>query len=432
MTDPQKLRVAIAGGGICGLSLARGLLHNPLLQVTVYEGTSRFLDIGGGLALHGNALRALENIDPALSTAYFNAATLMSEMDQEMATIVSVGSGRHAGEVLAEIGKAKGRKTVARSDLLAGLLGTLPEGTVKFGKRLSSIAEVDDGSVELSFRDGTKVAADCLIGCDGVKSTTRRYLLGDGHPALEPKNHDGWVWIRRNVPAEEVRALNPSLLDGVPIFCGHKGMINCMPLHFGKTMSLAVVQAPSDASMQAQKQRETANDWKAEELGVQEVADPVLAENFKDWTKDARDVVELGVRDPITDWKLADHDHAPFYFKGNIAMAGDAAHAIMPFAGQGAGQSLEDGAVLSALFKEVKSKEDVPRVFAAYDAVRRSRSQKIVELSREYGRVYAFMHPEVSDDLDKIRMKMYQGEMYASGVDIEAQNKQAVDIFLSR
>jgi salicylate hydroxylase len=39
-----------------------------------------------------------------------------------MATIVQMGSGRHAGEVLAEIGKAKGRKTVARSDLLGGLL----------------------------------------------------------------------------------------------------------------------------------------------------------------------------------------------------------------------------------------------------------------------------------------------------------------------
>jgi salicylate hydroxylase len=232
------------------------------------------------------------------------------------------------------------------------------------------------------------------------------------------------------VPAEEVRALNPTLLDSVPILCGHRGMINAMPLHFGRTLSLAVVQAPSDHAAQAAKAAETSGDWKAEEVGVQEVADPVLAENFADWTKDARDIVELGVRDPITDWKLADHDPAPTYTKRRIAIVGDAAHATMPFAGQGAGQSLEDGAVLTALFKHVKSLADVEKAFKVYDAVRRPRSQKIVELSREYGRVYAFMHPEVGDDLDKIRMKMYEGEMYASGIDIEKQNQEAVDMFL--
>ena len=362
--------------------------------------------------------------------AYFDSATLMSEMDVEMATIVTAGTGRNAGQVLAEIGRAKGRKTVARADLLDGLLSTLPEGTVKFGKRLVGITEQADGQIQLAFKDGSTATTDALIGCDGVKSTTRRHLIGADHPNLNPKNHDGWVWIRRNVPADEVRALNPKLLDSVPIFCGYRGAINCMPLHFGRTLSIAVVQAPSDDAARATKREVTSENWNAEELGVQEIPDPVLAANFEGWTKDAMDVVELGLRDPITDWRLADHDPAPTYVKGRIAMAGDAAHATMPFSGQGAGQCLEDGAVLTALFKHVKTLEDVERAFEAYDAIRRPRSQRVVEISREYGRVYAFMHPEVSDDFDKIRMKMGEGEMYASGVDIEAQNRCAVDRYM--
>lgn len=425
----KKIRIAIAGGGIAGLCLARGLSKHSNLEIHVYEATSRFLDIGGGIALHGNALRALENIDAELSKAYFGAATLMSERNIEMATIVSVATGQHKDELLAEIGKAKGRKTVARSNLLDALLATLPEGMVKFGKRLITIGELDNDELELQFKDGTTATADCLIGCDGVKSATRKYLLGEDHPALNPKNYDGWVWIRRNVPAEEVRALNPKLLDSVPIFCGHQGMVNCMPLHFGRVLSLAVVQAPRDKSQQAQANKAVSETFTAEEIITQDVADPVRAENFADWTKDARDVVELGLRDPITDWRLADHDPAPFYNKGYVAMVGDAAHATMPFAGQGAGQSIEDGAVLTALFEHVQRKEDVKYAFAAYDAVRRPRSQAIVNLSREYGRVFAFMHPDVEDDVDKIRMKMYEGEIYASGIDLDKQNQDAVDHF---
>lgn len=426
-----KIEVAIAGGGIAGLSLARGLSKFPILRVSVYEATSKFLDIGGGIAIHGNGLEALKSIDPVLSEAYFNAATLMSERDIEMATTVKVAVGQHKDEVLAEIGRAKGRKTVARSDLLNSLLKTLPEGMVTFGKRLVAINERPDGRIELQFKDGTSATTDCLIGCDGVKSATRKHLLGQGHPALAPKNYDGWTWIRRSVPAEEVNALNPKLLEGVPIFCGHGGMINCMPLHFGRVMHLAVVQAPIDRNAQSLKNQETNENFTAEEVAVQDIADPVLAENFAEWSKDARDVVELGLRDPITDWKLADHDPAPFYNRDRIVMVGDAAHATMPFAGQGAGQSLEDGAVLTALFEHVQSLKDVKCAFAAYDAVRRPRSQKVSELSRSYGRIYAFMETGIGDDLDKIRQRMYEGEMYASGIDISGQNQDAVNQFLT-
>lgn len=53
-----------------------------------------------------------------------------------------------------------------------------------------------------------------------------------------------------------------------------------------------------------------------------------------------------------------------------------------------------------------------------------------MELNREYGRIYTFMHPEVGENLNRIRRKMYEGKMYASGVDLEKQNQDAVDIFM--
>jgi salicylate hydroxylase len=67
----MTINIAIVGGGIAGLCLARGLSQHPHLHVAVYEATQKYLDIGGGHAFHGNAMRALELIDPELSRASF-------------------------------------------------------------------------------------------------------------------------------------------------------------------------------------------------------------------------------------------------------------------------------------------------------------------------------------------------------------------------
>jgi len=52
MSEQPKVSIAIAGGGIGGLSLATGLQKCPHLDVHVYEGTKVYREIGGGLAIH--------------------------------------------------------------------------------------------------------------------------------------------------------------------------------------------------------------------------------------------------------------------------------------------------------------------------------------------------------------------------------------------
>jgi salicylate hydroxylase len=174
----MAINIAIVGGGISGLCLARGLSKYPRLNITVYEGTVKYLDIGGGLAFHGNAMRGMELIDPELQAEYFRRATVMTERDVEMATQVLVGDAADSEPVLlAELGRAKGRKTIARSDLLEGLLSLVPEGVVKFGKKLDKIVETSTAGksegIELTFKDGSMAKTDVLIGSDGVHNVVR-------------------------------------------------------------------------------------------------------------------------------------------------------------------------------------------------------------------------------------------------------------------
>ena len=245
---PPTIRIAIAGGGIAGLTLAHGLTKYDHLDVHVYESVPEYRDVGAGMALHANAMRAMDLIDPAVKQAYLRKANSMLADDEvEMATQVIMAEGKHTGEIIAALGRAKGRKTVSRSDLLEGFREFVPATRLHFGKRMIEIEEKAD-KVTLKFKDGTSAEADCLIGSDGIHSVTRTYLLGKDDPTVDPVNHDRWYRMGRMVPTEEgKKVLSDKYMGFVPILCGPKGYFNMMPLHYGQTLSMGVIlQAETD------------------------------------------------------------------------------------------------------------------------------------------------------------------------------------------
>lgn len=425
----KKIKVAIVGGGIGGLCLAAGLVKQAHLDVYVYESVPAYKDIGAGLALHMNAIKAMDLIGPHVKKAYFDKAlTMAQEADEEMSTQVMLASGPNTGAVVAELGKAKGRKTVARSDLLAGLMELVPSHRLLFNKRLETISERDDDTIDLTFKDGTTAHADCMIGCDGVHSVTRSYLLGADHPATSPKNHDGWQIYRTMIPASEAKKhIDEKWTRTVPIMCGPKGHINCMPLHHGKDISAGV------AVRGALKPGQTDTP-------------PLNLSDFSSYTPDAQAIVRMISRDTSFSWSITDHDHAPYYSRRRICIMGDAAHCSFPFAGQGAAQSIEDAAVLVALFEQLAPSSPapaipppfdtiasaslhIPHMLQAYDDLRRPRSQKVVEIARDFGRLYGFALEGFGDD--PVKMKGFFGKMaaFTNNADLVGQNEGAVKLF---
>ncbi|ORY62993.1 uncharacterized protein BCR38DRAFT_458248 [Pseudomassariella vexata] len=414
----RKLKIAIAGGGIAGLALAAGLIKKQHLEVRVYESVAAYKDIGAGLALHMNAIKAMMLLGPEVRQAYLDKAlTMVEDEEKEMVTEVVLAQGPHKGQLVAELGRAKGRKTVSRADLLEGVLGLLPEGTVEFGKKVKEIEERSDGNddggyaVHVTFVDCTEVEADVLIGADGIHSPTRSYLLGADHPATEPKNHDGWQIYRTMVPVKEaVKHINPKWTTTVPILLGPRGHVNCIPLNKNTRLSAGV----------AVRGKQFLTDGKL---------DP---EWYSDYSEDAQQIVRLVAKDTSASWKAADHDHAPFYSKGQVCIMGDAAHASLPFAGNGAAQALEDAAVLDALFAHVTKPGQIEMALKAYDEVRRPRSQMVVEIARRFGRVYAYAEEEGRMHEDPEKMRKFFGEMgkVTNEFDVKGQNARAVRMFV--
>lgn len=108
MVYPPKISIAIAGGGIGGLSLAASLQSCPHIDVQVYEGTKVYKEVGGGLAIHPNGIRAMELLGDDVKRAYFDSAELSAkDEDEELTTDVLIAQGKNAHQMLASLGAAK-------------------------------------------------------------------------------------------------------------------------------------------------------------------------------------------------------------------------------------------------------------------------------------------------------------------------------------
>lgn len=319
-SDDQRIKIAIAGAGIAGLALAAGLIKKPHLDVHVYEAVPAHKDVGAGLALHMNAIKAMALIGPEVKQVYFDKALSQGDEHEEIVTEVRLGQGQDAGTLVAELGRAKGRKSVSRADLLEGLLQLVPGDRITFGKRLKEVEEAAEGkAVRLRFDDGSEATVDCLLAADGVHSITRSFLLGPDHPATAPKNHDGWQIYRTLVPMDVARQhVDEKWTRQVPVLMGPRGHVNCVPLNKGTRLSAGVAVRGAKLI-----------DGGAPPL------DPAL---YADYTEDSRKIVDLVAKDTSASWSAVDHDHAPFYARGHIAVLGDAAHCSLPFAGNGAAQ----------------------------------------------------------------------------------------------
>jgi len=371
--DVHIIYIAIIGGGVAGLSLAAGLIKNPHIVVLVFEAVAKYDDVGAGFALHKNAIKAMTCIGQDVVKAYFDKATMMGEADDVIATHLILAQGPHAGLKVAELGKAKGRKTLSRADLLDGFRALLPDGCITYGKRLRKCIDLGtpqkDG-VLLIFEDESVKRVDCVLGADGIHSVVRAHVLGEEDPAVKPRNHDRWRIYRTMVPTEEARKqINPKWTENVPILLGPRGHINCIPLNKNTRLSAGVAV------------RGVA---KVPEVSPLPPLDPSL---YEDYIEDAQQIVRMVAKDTDKSWAASDHDDARTYYKGHVAVLGDAAHAALPFAGNGAAQALEDAAVLNVLFKAVKRREQINTALEAYCKTRITRSQAVVRLSRQFGRV---------------------------------------------
>lgn len=126
-------------------------------------------------------------------------------------------------------------------------------------------------------------------------------------------------------------------------------------------------------------------------------------------------------------WALFYHPPANTFYKKRICLLGDAAHATTPHQGAGAGMCLEDVLILSNILGEVESVGEIEKAFNVFDQVRRERTLKNVQTSREAGMLYDF--ELLGDSLDKIEENFTTRMNWIWIHDLQKEVDQAKSIF---
>ncbi|MEV7441869.1 FAD-dependent monooxygenase [Streptomyces sp. NPDC091204] len=347
----------VAGAGIGGLTAAVAL-HRRGWRVTVCERAPGPTAVGAGIVLAPNALRAFDAIGFDVTRAVGRAvpaAMGLRRVDGRWLSRADTAAlaARYGGPPLA----------VHRSALADALAAALPEGTVRYGVAVDSVAGAD-GSPVVRTSDGDLGGADLVLAADGIHSPLRRRYFPD-HPGLRYSGETAW---RTVLPAAGGRA------EAVTAETWGRGeRFGVVPLADGRTYVYATAVVP-EGHRPADVRTELLRRY-----GTWHDPIPALLERIDPAAVLQHDLYDLAA--PL-----------PRFHHGRLAWLGDAAHAMTPNLGQGGCQAVEDAVVLAHLLDGVRG-TDVPGALAAYSAARCARTDAIRVRARRAGRIAALTHP---------------------------------------
>ncbi len=366
----------VAGAGIAGLAAALALAEAGT-DVTIYERAPALRAAGAGLQLAPNATRVLARmglLDRLRDTAV-RIDRLRIRLGRNGTELAGLPFG---AEAEARFGMPF--LVIHRADLQAVLLDGArahPAISIETGLAVAGFAS-EGHRVRVSLRptDGAgaprTVVADALVGADGIGSAIRAALAGAG---ADDRLYCGRTAWRALVPADaaspDARAPNSNL------WLGRNAHLVHYPVRGGALVNIVAI---------------VGDGWRGEPArDIWAVpGDPAkIAKAYGRWNTEARTLIAAAPEWRV--WPLFDRPPLARWSAGPVTLAGDAAHPMLPFLAQGAGQALEDGWALGEAMRQQPG--NIEAAFAAYEASRRDKAGRVQRASRRQGVVYHLGRP---------------------------------------
>ena len=365
--------IYIAGAGIGGLTASLALAARGF-RVVILEKAERLEEVGAGLQLSPNASHVLV----ALGLQHRLTARAVTP------DAISLMSARGGGEVARlPLGEAATLHAGApywvlhRADLQAALQAEVNDHhdiELRLGCQFVDVAAHAKGLtvVARSGNSRQQELALALIGADGIWSTVRQHLF----PNVQPR-FSGLIAWRGTLEATQLP--REYAARRVQLWMGPNAHLVAYPISGARQINVVAV-VPGTWNRPG---------WSAP-------GDPNELRNIfasPSWSGPAR--MMLGAVDGWKKFALFTLPEGGDWTSDKIALLGDAVHAMLPFAAQGAGMAIEDAAVLAKCLGEAAAEngDGIAAALKRYAKLRRSRVMQVQRTARRNGTIYHLSGP---------------------------------------
>jgi len=365
--------VIVAGAGIGGLTASLTLAAHGF-RVVVLEKAERLEEAGAGIQLSPNASRIL--VELGLKEPLARRAVTPES--------VNILSTRAGGEIArmplgraAEFRAGAPYWVIHRADLQAALQAAVndhPDIDLRLGCQFEDVTKHAKGLTVVQRRGNARQEelAVALIGADGIWSSVRGHLFPDVQPQFS-----GLIAWRGTLDATALP--REYTAPRVQLWMGPDAHLVAYPISAGRQLNVVAIvsgtwnrpgwSAPGD---------------------INEIKGAFATAR---WPATAR--MLIGAVDGWRKWALFTLPDIGRWSEGAVTLLGDAAHAMLPFAAQGAGMAIEDAAVLAKALADCTGENTagIPAALKRYAEMRRGRVLKVQRMARQQGRIYHLSGP---------------------------------------
>ena len=347
--------VIVVGGGIGGLGTALALAQSGV-RVQLLERAAEFSEVGAGLQVGPNAVRALDRLgvlDEIYATAVFPQRGVITDAltGKDLTTL-------DLGEAFTE---RFGYPYIVlhRSDVLTPLLNACRAHPDIALENNRTVAEVTDEGSRMRVRceDGLELSAKLVVGADGLNSKVRRLISVD-----EPV-FSGYVAFRGAAPIDLSTAAAHQR-DDVRLWIGPNVHLMQYPVRSGTMYNQVAV-------FRTLRKATGREGWGNSDE---------LLERFSPMCEEVRSTVAAHTEAKA--YPNFDKEPLSTFVAGRAVLIGDAAHPMLQYLGQGACQALEDGLTLAAT---LGGQVDDISGLAHYDALRVPKTTRCQRSARPWG-----------------------------------------------
>ncbi len=344
--------IDIIGAGIGGLTTAIALEQKGI-KTRVFEQAEQIKPVGAGIILANNAMQVYEKLG------------LRKVIEENGNPISSMNITKPNLSPLSKIDltyfeKKHNTKNIAihRGTLQQILLDKLKPNETHLNHKLISIVENTNGYF-LTFENGKQIKSSTILGADGLNSIAREKMF----------------------PNNSIRNANQICWRGITAYKLPTKFKNELNEAWGKSERFGFVQISQNKvywyALKSFKKNK-------EEFNINKIED-----YFSTYNTVIKGIISSTEKEQINTAEISDLKPTSIWYKENICLIGDAAHAMTPNLGQGACQAIEDAFVLS----ECLGKYETTRAFEEYQKLRLPKAHQVVKTSWLIGKIAHLKNP---------------------------------------